>query len=260
MRFVLMTEPQQGMSYADQLAITRRAEDNGFDAFFRSDHFASFPGEAGQPTTDAWTVVAGLARDTERIGLGVLVAPVTFRHPGDVRQGRHDRRRDERRPDRGRGRRGLERDRASPARPRLPGDQGAGRPDGGPAGHPPRAVGRAGRLVVRGRDRHQDRGRAVPAAPGGRARTPAHDDRRRPAPDHHRRSGLAPVLSARRPLRRRVQPVVVVTGQGGRGRPGAGCRVCRDRTRSRRRWRARRWPACSSAATATRSAPASGRC
>ena len=82
MRFVLMTEPQQGMSYADQLAITRRAEDNGFDAFFRSDHFASFPGEAGQPTTDAWTVVAGLARDTERIGLGVLVAPVTFRHPG----------------------------------------------------------------------------------------------------------------------------------------------------------------------------------
>ena len=45
MRFVLMTEPQQGMSYADQLAITKRAADNGFDAFFRSDHFASFPGE-----------------------------------------------------------------------------------------------------------------------------------------------------------------------------------------------------------------------
>ena len=82
MRFVMMTEPQQGMSYADQLAITKRAEDNGFDAFFRSDHFASFPGEAGQPTTDAWTVVAGLARETERIGLGVLVSPVTFRHPG----------------------------------------------------------------------------------------------------------------------------------------------------------------------------------
>jgi alkanesulfonate monooxygenase SsuD/methylene tetrahydromethanopterin reductase-like flavin-dependent oxidoreductase (luciferase family) len=82
MRFVLMTEPQQGMSYADQLAIAKRAEANGFDAFFRSDHFASFPGEAGQPTTDAWTVVAGLARETQRIGLGVLVSPVTFRHPG----------------------------------------------------------------------------------------------------------------------------------------------------------------------------------
>lgn len=82
MRYALMTEPQQGMSYADQLAITKRAEANGFEAFFRSDHYASFPGETGQPTTDAWTVLAGLARETQRIGLGALVSPVTFRHPG----------------------------------------------------------------------------------------------------------------------------------------------------------------------------------
>ena len=82
MRYALMTEPQQGMSYADQLAVAKRAEANGFDAFFRADHFASFPGPAGQPTTDAWSVVAGLARETQRIGLGVLVSPVTFRHPG----------------------------------------------------------------------------------------------------------------------------------------------------------------------------------
>jgi len=81
-RYVLMTEPQQGMSYADQLALAKRAERNGFEAYFRADHFASFPGQPGQPTTDAWTVVAGLARETERIGLGVLVSPVTFRHPG----------------------------------------------------------------------------------------------------------------------------------------------------------------------------------
>ena len=82
MRYILMTEPQQGMSYADQLAAAKRAERNGFDAYFRADHFASFPGAAGQPTTDAWSVVAGLARETERIGLGVLVSPATFRHPG----------------------------------------------------------------------------------------------------------------------------------------------------------------------------------
>ncbi len=82
MRYALMTEPQQGMSYADQLAAAKRAEANGFDTFFRSDHFASFPGPAGKPTTDAWTVLAGLARETERIGLGALVSPVTFRHPG----------------------------------------------------------------------------------------------------------------------------------------------------------------------------------
>jgi alkanesulfonate monooxygenase SsuD/methylene tetrahydromethanopterin reductase-like flavin-dependent oxidoreductase (luciferase family) len=36
----------------------------------------------GQPTTDAWSVLAGLARETERIGLGALVSPVTFRHAG----------------------------------------------------------------------------------------------------------------------------------------------------------------------------------
>jgi alkanesulfonate monooxygenase SsuD/methylene tetrahydromethanopterin reductase-like flavin-dependent oxidoreductase (luciferase family) len=82
MRYALMTEPQQGMSYADQLAAAKRAEANGFDTYFRADHFASFPGPAGQPTTDAWSILAGLARETQRIGLGVLVSPVTFRHPG----------------------------------------------------------------------------------------------------------------------------------------------------------------------------------
>ena len=82
MRFVLMIEAQQGLSYGDQVALAKRAEANGFEAFFRSDHFSSFPGPAGHPTTDAWTVIAGLARDTDRIGLGVLVSPVTFRHPG----------------------------------------------------------------------------------------------------------------------------------------------------------------------------------
>lgn len=82
MRFALMLESQQGLSYADHVAIARRAEANGIETLFRSDHFQSFPGPAGQPTTDAWTVMAGLARDTDRIGLGVLVSPVTFRHPG----------------------------------------------------------------------------------------------------------------------------------------------------------------------------------
>lgn len=83
MRFALMIEPQQGLSYGDQVAIAKRAEANGFETLFRSDHYASFPGPAGRPTTDAWAVLAGLARDTQRIGLGALVSPVTFRHPGN---------------------------------------------------------------------------------------------------------------------------------------------------------------------------------
>lgn len=82
MRFALMTEPQQGISYEEILAITRTAEDAGFEAFFRSDHYTSFPGENGRPTTDAWTTLAGLARETTRIHLGTLVSPVTFRIPG----------------------------------------------------------------------------------------------------------------------------------------------------------------------------------
>jgi Coenzyme F420-dependent N5,N10-methylene tetrahydromethanopterin reductase and related flavin-dependent oxidoreductases len=82
MRFALMLESQQGLSYGDHVAIAKRAEANGLEALFRSDHYQSFPGPTGQPTTDAWTVMAGLARETDRIGLGVLVSPVTFRHPG----------------------------------------------------------------------------------------------------------------------------------------------------------------------------------
>ncbi|MEO5918894.1 MAG: TIGR03560 family F420-dependent LLM class oxidoreductase [Candidatus Limnocylindrales bacterium] len=82
MRFALMIEGQQGLSYADQLAVARRAESAGFEAFFRSDHYTSFPGPADAPTTDAWTALAGLARETDRIMLGTLVSPVTFRHPG----------------------------------------------------------------------------------------------------------------------------------------------------------------------------------
>ena len=82
MRFALMTEPQQGLSYEEVLALARTAEAAGLEAFFRSDHYASFPGAAGQPTTDAWATLAGLARETTTIRIGSLVSPVTFRIPG----------------------------------------------------------------------------------------------------------------------------------------------------------------------------------
>ena len=84
MRFALMIEPQQGLSYADQLAIVQRAESVGFESFFRSDHYQSFPGPSGEPTPDAWAVLAGLARETSTITLGTLVSPVTFRSAGNL--------------------------------------------------------------------------------------------------------------------------------------------------------------------------------
>lgn len=84
MRFALMCEPQAGLTYAELLALARHAEAEGFEALFRSDHYGSFPGATDHPTTDAWTTLAGLARETERIRLGTLVSPVTFRHPGSL--------------------------------------------------------------------------------------------------------------------------------------------------------------------------------
>jgi F420-dependent oxidoreductase-like protein len=81
MRLAVMTEPQQGLSYAQISRIARHAETEGFEAFFRSDHYGSFPGADDHPTTDAWATLAGLALETSRIRLGSLVSPVTFRHP-----------------------------------------------------------------------------------------------------------------------------------------------------------------------------------
>lgn len=77
----VFTEPQQGAGYGDLLAVARRAEDAGYDAFFRSDHYLPFTGAGLPGPSDAWTTLAGLARDTTRLRLGTLVSPATFREP-----------------------------------------------------------------------------------------------------------------------------------------------------------------------------------
>lgn len=81
----IFTEPQQGATYDDLLAVARSAEELGFDAFFRSDHYLKMGNVSGLPgPTDAWITLAGLARDTERIRLGTLVTAATFRLPGPL--------------------------------------------------------------------------------------------------------------------------------------------------------------------------------
>jgi F420-dependent oxidoreductase-like protein len=80
----IFTEPQQGATYDTLLAVARTAEELGFDAFFRSDHYINFDGGGLPGPTDAWLTLAGLARDTSRIRLGTLVSPVTFRYPGQL--------------------------------------------------------------------------------------------------------------------------------------------------------------------------------
>ena len=85
MRLRIFTEPQQGATYEQQLAMARVAEDEGFDAFFRSDHYLNFGGGDGRPgPTDSWITLAGLARETSTIRLGTLVSAVTFRLPGPL--------------------------------------------------------------------------------------------------------------------------------------------------------------------------------
>ncbi|MGD8194548.1 LLM class F420-dependent oxidoreductase [Herbiconiux sp. P18] len=83
MDFRIFTEPQQGASYDELLAVAQATERLGFDAFFRSDHYLRMgDGDPGYGPTDAWTTLAGLARETSRIRLGTLVSSVTYRHPG----------------------------------------------------------------------------------------------------------------------------------------------------------------------------------
>ena len=82
MKLRIFTEPQQGASYDQLLAVAQRAEKLGFDAFFRSDHFLKMGSVNGNPgPSDAWTTLAGIARETSTIRLGTLVNSATFRHP-----------------------------------------------------------------------------------------------------------------------------------------------------------------------------------
>ena len=85
MELRIFTEPQQGASYEQLLAVARTAEECGYGAFFRSDHYLKMGSTEGLPgPTDAWITLAGLARDTERIRLGTLLTAGTFRLPGPL--------------------------------------------------------------------------------------------------------------------------------------------------------------------------------
>lgn len=81
----IFTEPQQGATYDDLLAVAQRAERLGFGAFFRSDHYLKMGDGSGQPgPTDAWITLGAIARETTTIRLGTLVTAATFRMPGPL--------------------------------------------------------------------------------------------------------------------------------------------------------------------------------
>ncbi|WP_129786246.1 LLM class F420-dependent oxidoreductase [Promicromonospora panici] len=78
----IFTEPQQGATYDDQLAVAQATERLGFSAYFRSDHYLAMGGDGLPGPTDSWVTLAGLARETSTVRLGTLVSSATFRHPG----------------------------------------------------------------------------------------------------------------------------------------------------------------------------------
>jgi F420-dependent oxidoreductase-like protein len=84
MELRVFTEPQQGATYDDLLRVAQAAEQLGYGAFFRSDHYLAMNAEGLPGPTDAWITLAGLARETSSIRLGTLVTSATFRYPGPL--------------------------------------------------------------------------------------------------------------------------------------------------------------------------------
>lgn len=81
MRVCLMIEGQEEVSWPQWLDLGRACERAGIEGLFRSDHYLSVADRRERGSLDAWGTICGLAAMTERVRLGALVSPVTFRHP-----------------------------------------------------------------------------------------------------------------------------------------------------------------------------------
>jgi F420-dependent oxidoreductase-like protein len=84
MRFGLLMESQEGLTWADLLRVAGSAESLGLDGVYVSDHYGPVNIDDRRDVLPAWMEVAVLAARTSRIRLGPLVSPVTFRHPVDL--------------------------------------------------------------------------------------------------------------------------------------------------------------------------------
>jgi F420-dependent oxidoreductase-like protein len=76
-----MIEGQEGVSWEQWVALARACEEGGIEGLFRSDHYQSVFDISGRGSLDAWATLSGLAAVTERIRLGTMVSPATFRRP-----------------------------------------------------------------------------------------------------------------------------------------------------------------------------------
>ena len=81
MRFAVMIEGQEDVTWEDWLGLARACERLGIETLFRSDHYGSVDGDVSRGSLDAWGTICGLAAVTSTVRLGTLVSPATFRHP-----------------------------------------------------------------------------------------------------------------------------------------------------------------------------------
>jgi F420-dependent oxidoreductase-like protein len=77
----LMIEGQEDVSWGEWVALAEAVEASGLEGLFRSDHYQSVASHTDRGALDAWTTLAALGQLTERIRLGTMVSPTSFRHP-----------------------------------------------------------------------------------------------------------------------------------------------------------------------------------
>jgi F420-dependent oxidoreductase-like protein len=72
---------QHQLTFDQILARVTLAEKAGLDGVWVFDHFKPLYGDPKGPSLEAWTLLAGLARETSIVRLGTLVTGMTHRHP-----------------------------------------------------------------------------------------------------------------------------------------------------------------------------------
>ena len=80
----IQIEPQMGYTYEEIVTLTKAAEDADFYSFTVSDHFFGNIESVEKKSYDAWTLLALLTPQTERIRLGTLVSCHSYRNPAQL--------------------------------------------------------------------------------------------------------------------------------------------------------------------------------